>query len=97
VLRHVTRASLCYPGFVYLAEELPRLFPDKKPDHIGLFDNILTQNPRTTPQEKSKTQSRKIESWGCKIQNRPSRYPFCGLDPDRSRNEFKNLEKFCGR
>ena len=27
----------------------------------------------------------------------PGPYPLWGMDPDRSRNEFKNLEKFCGR
>jgi len=32
----------------------------KKPDHIGLFGNNDTQNPRPTPQEKSGTTSRKI-------------------------------------
>jgi hypothetical protein len=41
--------------FVYLAEELPRLFPDKKPDHVGLFGNTSTQNLRPKPQEKSET------------------------------------------
>jgi len=32
----------------------------KKPDHIGLFDNILTQNPRPKSQEQSESKSRKL-------------------------------------
>ena len=46
--------------FLFRAEELPRLFPDKKPDHIGLFGNTTTQNPRPRPHEKLATQSHKI-------------------------------------
>src|SRR5713226_7215527 len=32
----------------------------KKPDHIGLFGNIVTQNSRPRPQEKSETNSCRI-------------------------------------